>query len=154
MGEAEPAVDHHAGHLYAPVGTRVLATLKQADLETRGKWPGLAGWQMFEGYRSQARQAWLYAQGRTRPGAIVTNVRTAGNHGRGLAADIVWYDLKGRPRWDGDEAMWAVLGHCVRANGLRWGGDWKMHDTPHCEPSPVLMALWRVPAALWLRRQG
>ena len=33
-------------------------------------------WVMTEGYRSVARQEWLYQQGRSRPGQIVTWMRT------------------------------------------------------------------------------
>ena len=43
--------------------------------------------QLFEGYRSKERQAWLYAQGRTRPGEIVTYLKTPLRHGAGIAAD-------------------------------------------------------------------
>lgn len=42
---------------------------------------------LFEGYRSEARQRWLYAQGRTRPGPIVTYLKTPLRHGAGCAAD-------------------------------------------------------------------
>ena len=44
-------------------------------------------WVMQEGYRSVARQEWLYQQGRSRPGQIVTWMRTPKNHGAGIAAD-------------------------------------------------------------------
>lgn len=42
-----------------------------------------------EGYRSGARQDQLYAQGRTRPGEIVTNAKAGQSaHNYGLAVDI------------------------------------------------------------------
>ena len=45
-------------------------------------------WHMVEGYRSQKRQTWLYSQGRTRPGLIVTWKKSPTWHGAGLAADL------------------------------------------------------------------
>jgi LAS superfamily LD-carboxypeptidase LdcB len=44
-----------------------------------------------EGFRSQARQNWLYRQGRSRPGRIVTNAPTSLTswHGYGLAVDVI-----------------------------------------------------------------
>ena len=45
---------------------------------------------LFEGFRSPWRQAWLYAQGRTRPGAKVTKAKPwESYHQHGLAADFV-----------------------------------------------------------------
>ena len=46
-----------------------------------------------EGYRTRERQELLYAQGRTRPGAIVTQARGGESaHNYGLAADITSRD--------------------------------------------------------------
>lgn len=44
---------------------------------------------VFEARRSQERQDWLYAQGRTRPGKVVTWTKTS-NHKDGKAVDIVF----------------------------------------------------------------
>jgi peptidoglycan L-alanyl-D-glutamate endopeptidase CwlK len=43
---------------------------------------------ILETYRSNERQLWLYAQGRTRPGTIVTNLKVPAMHGAGLAFDF------------------------------------------------------------------
>lgn len=46
--------------------------------------------EMFEGYRSPERQQWLYDQGRTRDGKIITHAKPWESfHQLGLAADIV-----------------------------------------------------------------
>lgn len=118
---------------------KLRAVIEQANLESRKpggtpKFPGFGRWELFEGYRSQERQNWLYAQGRRkdRPGPIVT-WRKKSNHTSRRAADVVWKDFAGNWRWDGDEGLWAILGHCARAHGLKWGGDWKMRDLPHIE---------------------
>ena len=47
---------------------------------------------MFEGYRTRARQDWLYAQGRTRTGKTVTNARAGQSwHQMCVASDVVGY---------------------------------------------------------------
>ncbi len=48
---------------------------------------------LFEGFRSPERQQYLYAQGRTRPGPIVTNARPwTSYHQYGLAGDFVLFE--------------------------------------------------------------
>ncbi|MHA7880370.1 MAG: M15 family metallopeptidase [Saccharospirillum sp.] len=55
---------------------------------------------IFEGYRSPQRQRYLYAQGRTRAGAIVTKAKPwQSYHQYGVAADFVLYE-NGRWCWD------------------------------------------------------
>lgn len=55
----------------------------------------------FEAYRTPARQAYLYAQGRTRPGSIVTKSQPWSSlHQYGLGVDMVlWVDEK----WSWDD---------------------------------------------------
>lgn len=53
---------------------------------------------VFESYRSPERQQWLYDQGRTRDGKIITHAKPYESfHQYGLAVDIVGYSNK---RWD------------------------------------------------------
>lgn len=140
--------------LYPPFGERIAAVLEQANRETKGKFPLFVRWGLFETYRSPARQIDLYAQGRSKPGEVVTYKRTGGYHSDGLAADIVWFDGKGNPHWDGPAELWARLGHAARANGLVWGGDWQFRDMPHIQCTLPQRALWLVPARLHLRARG
>lgn len=148
--------DDDLDHLYPPFALLVNEAIEQANKEsfTKGKpkFAGFARWGLFEGYRSVARQEALYQQGRTTPGAIVTNSKTPNRHGFGLAADIVWYDTKGRPHWDGDAKLWEILGHCARAWGLVWGGNWAMRDLPHVELP--LESLWKTQAKAYLKGLG
>lgn len=88
-----------------------------------------------ETHRSQERQDWLYAQGRTRPGSIVTNTRNS-NHKDGMAWDIAvspplsLYDAKTMDK----------AGAVARKIGITWGGDWKgFVDRPHFE----VKATWK-----------
>lgn len=57
---------------------------------------------IFEAWRSFERQAELYAQGRTKPGKIVTRAQPGMSaHNYGLAIDIAYY-INGRWDWSGD----------------------------------------------------
>lgn len=93
---------------------------------------------MTEGRRSLKRQQDLYAQGRTKPGQIVTRadgVRHRSKHqeqgdGTHHAVDCVFVLDRGRVSWEGP---WEAFGAVVRAHGLVWGGDWKLKDRPHVE---------------------
>lgn len=127
--------------------------------DTAGKFKGISGWVMFEGYRSQSRQNWLYAEGRTRPGPVVTHVHTS-YHSSGLAADCYPVDARGEIIWEPPEAIWEIFGHCARACGLEWGGDFPkltggtFVDQPHIQPPLALRVLWKIPAALYVRKIG
>jgi peptidoglycan L-alanyl-D-glutamate endopeptidase CwlK len=55
---------------------------------------------LFEGYRSPERQQYLYAQGRTRPGPVVTRAQPwTSYHQYGLAGDFVLFE-NGAWSWD------------------------------------------------------
>ena len=76
----------------------------------------------YETVRTDARQAALYAQGRTAPGAIVTNAK-AGNgwHLYGLAFDAVFID-GAVWTWKGD---YNTLGKIFESFGFEWARRWK-----------------------------
>lgn len=93
----------------------------------RGGWP----YRIYETYRSNRRQRWLYAQGRTRPGPRVTNVSGAelGKHHWGLGIDIV----HGTKLWKHPKFFY-WLGQHYEACGLVAGAFWKRFpDAPHGE---------------------
>lgn len=87
----------------------------------------------------------LYAQGRTAPGAIVTNAKGGLSfHNYGLAIDIVLIvDTDGdgdydkavwdtKTDFDGDgKADWIEVVAVFKEYGWTWGGDWKFLDPPH-----------------------
>jgi peptidoglycan LD-endopeptidase CwlK len=93
-----------------------------------------------EGVRTHARQAELYAQGRTTPGPIVTykdGVTHKSNHqpreGFGWAVDCAFlgpqpFDLR---------HPWGTYGEALEVRGIVWGGRWKMADKPHAEYQPT-----------------
>ncbi|MDQ3158781.1 MAG: M15 family metallopeptidase [bacterium] len=82
-----------------------------------------------EGFRSMARQNELYAQGRTKPGNIVTNARGGESlHNYGVAFDICFV-VNGKRTYTGD---WNKVGSIGESIGLEWGGRWKSFiDRPH-----------------------
>jgi len=157
--EAEDA-DGNTAHLYPAFAALIAEALKTANHDSRhpdgtAKWAGFQRWGLFEGYRSQARQTWLFASGRTRQGAVVTQKRTPDHHGYGLAADIVWFDTGNTPQWDGADTLWQTLGHAARSIGLIWGGDWSgFPDTVHLQAAPAQMTLWTPLAAIYLHERG
>lgn len=83
-----------------------------------------------EGYRSKERQDELYAQGRTKPGKIVTNARGGESfHNYGVAVDLVFR----KEGYNAPEALWKTFGTVAKSAGFEWGGDWKFKDYPHLQ---------------------
>ena len=81
--------------------------------------------------RDDEYQAYLYAQGRTRPGSIITNSKVPTFHSvkAGLAFDVC-QNIKGREY--NDEGFWQIVGSIGKEIGFTWGGDWKsIVDKPH-----------------------
>jgi peptidoglycan L-alanyl-D-glutamate endopeptidase CwlK len=85
------------------------------------------------GYRSFAEQNALYAQGRTKPGNIVTNARGGQSlHNYGLAVDVVPIGANGQPNWNVPNSTWQKIGAAGKRQGMEWGGDWTSFvDRPH-----------------------
>ena len=86
---------------------------------------------LVSGYRSPEEQDRLYAQGRTKPGRVVTNARGGYSwHNFGLAADYAFVK-DGHLTWNGP---WNIFGRVARACGLEWGGDFRTFpDRPHVQ---------------------
>jgi peptidoglycan L-alanyl-D-glutamate endopeptidase CwlK len=84
-------------------------------------------------------QQYLYSQGRTRSGKIVTNMWLIGPHGFGLAYDVAPVVEK-KAVWNNDR-LWRIIGEEGKKLGLTWGGDWKsIVDKPHFEYTGGLKA--------------
>ena len=86
-------------------------------------------------YRDKEAQDALYAQGRTAPGAKVTNAKGGQSfHNYRLAYDVVPL-LNGKPVWKtaGEEGkLWQQVGALGVAQGLEWAGNWsKFCEFPH-----------------------
>ncbi|MGE7129560.1 M15 family metallopeptidase [Lysinibacillus xylanilyticus] len=75
------------------------------------------------------RQKYLYEQGRTQPGQIVTWTLSS-NHKSRLAWDVA----VGPPQSLYDVATLSRIGAIARKLGITWGGDWVGSiDRPHFE---------------------
>lgn len=85
---------------------------------------------IYETWRDPARQQWLYEQGRTRQGPVVTHA-TRSLHSLGVACDLVG-DISAAPGIQGPyEIDFKKFGAIVLSHGLVWGGAW--NDYVHCE---------------------
>lgn len=83
--------------------------------------------------RTYAEQNALYAQGRTKPGNIVTKAPGGrSNHNFGAASDHAILSAKG---WISDMKLWDSIFEPAASQvpGLEWGKHWKFVDRPHLQ---------------------
>lgn len=81
-----------------------------------------------ETYRSQARQNYLYEQGRTRSGQVVTWTKSSNHTGR-----MAWDIAVSPPKALYDITTLNKAGAIAKELGITWGGSWKTPDRPHFE---------------------
>ena len=108
-------------HLYLPIYDALCAELPE-------------DWQPFWGVRTFDEQAQIYAQGRTLPGAIVTDAEAGESpHNYGCASDWTLFVDK-KPLWIAlNDSRWAAYQHACANVGARWGGQFKHQDRYHNE---------------------
>ena len=106
---------------------------------------------VISGHRTPDEQQELYAQGRTKPGRIITykdgvNSLSKHNHYPSIAVDVVPYPIE----WGNTERMCYFAGWVMQTAhsmgiSLKWGGDWnrdtntadeRFVDLPHFELIP------------------
>ena len=105
------------------------------------------------GFRTATRQAQLWAEGRTVPGATVTNARDGAhsNHCYGLAFDVVPYtdETRSQINWKPNTPQFQRMVATIKAAGFDWGGNWTgdLGDFDHFQmrglpstPSPAMIA--------------
>lgn len=87
------------------------------------------------GTRTYEEQDELFAQGRTKPGRIVTNARGGySNHNFGIAFDIGVFE---GANYLGESPKYKAVGALGMDLGLDWGGNWKTFlDEPHFQLRP------------------
>jgi peptidoglycan L-alanyl-D-glutamate endopeptidase CwlK len=123
-----PTWDSHTDRRIKQLHPRVQADAKKLIIlleENLGKQVRVTS-----GFRSFAEQDDLFAQGRSKPGSIVTNVRAGGSyHNYGLAVDVV--EIKnGKALWKNPD--WEKIGQLGEQIGFEWGGRWTgFTDRPH-----------------------
>ena len=144
-------MDRDPNHLYPLFLAKVDAVIAQMNDWCAVHYDGHHV-RLFEGFRSAARQAELYAQGRTAPGEIVTykdGYSSLSKHQSGLAADL--YPFGNGWVLDPPNEFWDYLGHLARAQSLEWGGDWPTFaDRPHIQWPHSDSATYS-DAAAWLK---
>jgi peptidoglycan L-alanyl-D-glutamate endopeptidase CwlK len=84
-------------------------------------------------YRDAASQNALFAQGRTTPGAKVTNAKAGQSyHNWRVAFDFVPL-VNGKAQWN-DVALFTKCGEIAEKCGLEWAGRWvKFKELAHCQ---------------------
>ena len=123
----KPSSEKRLQQLHPALASRVRAMV--ADLAAQGTVV-----EVVQGLRTFAEQDELYAKGRTKPGAIVTQARGGeSNHNYGLAVDLCPF-TNDKPDWNAPMGVWAAIGAAAAAHGLEWGGQWKKFlDKPHVQ---------------------
>ena len=84
-------------------------------------------------YRDAESQNELYAQGRTKPGKVVTNAKAGDSfHNYQLAFDFVPV-VSGKAQWN-DLSLFKKCGEIAKSCGLEWAGEWKsFKEYAHCQ---------------------
>lgn len=84
---------------------------------------------IISGLRSYEEQDELYAQGRTKPGKVVTKAKGGQSwHNHGCAFDIGVFEGSD---YLGESPYYDDVGELGESIGLEWGGRWKFKDDPH-----------------------
>lgn len=96
---------------------------------------------IFCSFRTFQEQTALYAQGRTKPGEIVTKSKAGYSwHNYGCAFDVA-FGGPGKWNWNGN---YNAVGALAKKYGLEWGKDW--NDKPHFQmiyrPKKLLESQW------------
>jgi peptidoglycan L-alanyl-D-glutamate endopeptidase CwlK len=92
--------------------------------------------EVISGLRSYSAQAALYAQGRTKPGRIVTKARPGSSwHNFGLAIDLGLFK-QGKYLDSANpslaDKLYATIGSIAAKHSIEWAGNWKTFtESPH-----------------------
>lgn len=94
-------------------------------------------WRIIHGVRSYAEQDALYAKGRTKPGAKVTNAKGGqSRHNFGIAFDVCLFK-SGKDIWEpssGANSIYKMFGQLVDNLKSTWGGHWtNPYDPGHAQ---------------------
>jgi hypothetical protein len=130
-------VDKDWGHLFAPFREKLRRVLDEVSEATGDTWL------LVEGLRSAERQTHLWHQGRTRPGKIVTWLRTPRLHGAGVAGDC----MPKKRGYNAPMAWWERYRAIYHRHGLA-NPAWGNGDLGHCELSDPTI---RAKALVWVR---
>lgn len=114
---------HRADKLHPKIREEVKQLIDQCEAQL----PAAQSIRIVQGVRTWEEQDALYAQGRTKPGAIVTKAKSGSSwHNFKLAVDLAIIE--------GGKVIWElplIVIHTFKGAGYEWGGDWKFKDKPH-----------------------
>ena len=83
-------------------------------------------------YRTGEEQAELYAQGRTKPGKIVTRAKPGQSFHQYRVALDVYVVEAGKIDWSGTSPKWRKMADIFISQGFEWSGAWKrFKELPH-----------------------
>lgn len=125
----------------APTGLHHTVEEKTNELIQKASSKGISI-MITDGFRSNADQDAIYAEGRTASGNVVTNARGGESyHNYGLAIDFALKNERGEAIWDmqydgngNGEADWMEVVDLAKELGFEWGGDWaNFKDYPHLQ---------------------
>lgn len=134
----DPITAERIAKLHPYIRQDVLAGVKEANAALTGR----AQVRIVQGLRTFEEQAALYAQGRTKPGAIVTNAKAGTSfHNYGLGFDFALLldgkEISWSTTTDFDQdkiADWMEVVKVFERRGFTWGGRFKsIKDYPHFE---------------------
>jgi peptidoglycan LD-endopeptidase CwlK len=135
---------NRAANLHPKVRQDVIDTIDLVEAQ----FPKTVAIRIVQGLRTIDEQNALYAQGRTKPGPVVTKaVGGKSYHNYGLAIDFaILYDVDGNGTfetlsWDllkdfdkDGQKDWQEVVKIFKSRGWAWGGDFKsITDNPHFE---------------------
>lgn len=109
---------------------QITSLLARAEAATGRKW-GIS-----DGRRTMAQQAAIYAQGRTKPGKVVSNAPPGSSaHNFGLAADLWPLTADGKDfDWSAPKITFKKMADIAKEMGLTAGYYFKtIFDAPHVE---------------------
>lgn len=118
----------------ATLHPKLRADAAQAWIEAQAAMPNNVKIIISQGYRTFAESDALYAQGRTKPGQIVTNAKAGQSyHNYGLAIDMLM-TTNSKEDWVVGP-NWMKVAEIMKKHGWTWGGDFKgdFKDNPHFE---------------------
>jgi peptidoglycan L-alanyl-D-glutamate endopeptidase CwlK len=129
-------------HLYPPFRAKLAQVLKETEAALGEPWVAT------ETYRSPERQLYLFAQGRTRPGPVITWLKSPQWHGAGLAADCMSKSRVGVPSgYQAPRLWWETYRRIYMAHGLE-NPAWSKGDLGHVQLSDPAV---RARALVWVR---
>lgn len=123
--------------LHPKVSNEVAETIGQIE----SGWPLKIAIRIVQGLRTIEEQNAIYAQGRTKPGKIVTKAKGGSSyHNYGLAFDFaLLFDMDDNGKyetlsWDENNPYWKEVVKAFELKGWFWGGNFStIHDAPHLE---------------------